>query len=65
MKFFVAQTFWVERHLDVVLEVLQVVGSNFLFHETCRYLPKEEIRMVAVLMKKIFNLTTIEEKNEF
>ena len=26
MKFFVAQTFWVERHLDVVLEVLQAVG---------------------------------------
>ena len=28
MKFCVAQTFWVERHLDVVLEVLQVVGSK-------------------------------------
>ena len=24
-----SQTFWVERHLDVILEVLQVVGSRF------------------------------------
>ena len=38
-KFCVAQTFFVERHLDVVLEVLQVVGSKYLFSETCRYLP--------------------------
>ena len=28
MKFCVAQTFWVERYLDDVLEVLQVVGST-------------------------------------
>ena len=33
MKFCVAQTFFVERHLDVVLEVHQVVGSKFLFNE--------------------------------
>ena len=32
---------WVEGHLDVVLEVLQVVGSNFFF-EICRYLPLED-----------------------
>ena len=38
MKFCVAWTFWVERHLDVVLEVLQVVGPNLFFYETCRYL---------------------------
>ena len=31
MKFCVAQIFFVECHLDVVLEVLQVVGSEFLF----------------------------------
>ena len=30
MKFCVARTFWVERHLDVVLEVLQVVGSKLV-----------------------------------
>ena len=30
MKFCVARTFWVERHLDFVLEVLQMVGSKFL-----------------------------------
>ena len=29
MKFCVDQTFWVECQLDVVLEVLQVVGSKF------------------------------------
>ena len=33
MKFCVARTFWVERHLDVVLQVLQVVGSKFLLNE--------------------------------
>ena len=31
MKFCEAQTFRVERHLDVVLEVLQMVGSKLLF----------------------------------
>ena len=31
MKFCVSRTFCVERHLEVVLEVLQVVGSKFLF----------------------------------
>ena len=39
MKFCVARTFWVERHLDVVLQVLQVVGLKFLFYKTCRDLP--------------------------
>ena len=39
MKFCVAQTFWVERHLDVVLEVLQVVESKFPFYKTYKYLP--------------------------
>ena len=39
MKFCAAQTFLVERHRDVVLEVIQVAGSKFLFYETCRYLP--------------------------
>ena len=34
-----SSNFFVEHHLDVILEVLQVVGSKFLFHETCRYLP--------------------------
>ena len=66
MKFCVARTSWVERHLDVVLKVLQVVGSKFIFYETCRYLPFErftkKIRMVAVLMTDIFNSTAIEEK---
>ena len=38
MKFCVARTFWVEHHLDVVLEVLQVVGSK-PGSEACRYLP--------------------------
>ena len=42
MKFCLAQTFWVERHLDVVLDVLQVVGSKFLFFKTCRELPLED-----------------------
>ena len=42
MKFSVAQTFFVKRHLNVVLEDLQVVGSKLLFDETCRYLPKED-----------------------
>ena len=42
LKFYVAQTFFVERHLDGVLEVLQWVGSKFLFYETCRYLPYED-----------------------
>ena len=37
MKFCVAGTFWVKRHLDVVLKVLQVVGESF-FYKTCRYL---------------------------
>ena len=31
MKFCVAQTLFVERRLDVVFEVLKVVGSKFLF----------------------------------
>ena len=43
MKFCVVRTFWVERHLDVVLEVLQVVGLKFLFFKTCRELPLEEL----------------------
>ena len=38
MKFCVAQFFCIKRHLDVVLEVLQVVGSKFLFYKTCRCL---------------------------
>ena len=38
MHFCLARTFWVERHLDVVLEVLQVVGSKLLFYNTCKYL---------------------------
>ena len=42
MKFCVAQTFWVERHLDVVLEVLQVVGSIYHIWKTkySRQFPK-------------------------
>ena len=32
-------TFFVEIHLDVVLEVLLMVGLDFLFYKTCRYLP--------------------------
>ena len=42
MKFCVTRTFWIERHLDFVLEVLKVVGSKFLFYKTCRYLPLED-----------------------
>ena len=38
MKFCVARTFLVERHLDVVLEVLRWLDQNF-FYKTCRYLP--------------------------
>ena len=67
MIFCVVQPFWVERHLDVVLEVLQMVRSKFLLYETCRYLPEEDslkIRMIALLMTEIFNFTTIEGKNE-
>ena len=41
MKFCVAQTFWVERHLDVVLEVLQVDGS------------KKKSRLVDIYHRKI------------
>ena len=59
MKFCVAQTFWVEPHLDVVLEVLQVVGLKFLK----LFMKLEKIRMVALLMTEIFNFTT--RKNEF
>ena len=44
MKFCVVRTFWVERHLDVVLEVLQVVGLKFLFFKTCRELPLEDLK---------------------
>ena len=44
MKFCEARTFWVERHLDVDLEVLQVIGSKFLFFKTCRELPLEDSR---------------------
>ena len=36
MQFCVAQPFWVERHLDVDLEVLLVVKSKFLLYKTCR-----------------------------
>ena len=42
MKFCVTQTFWVKRQLDVVLWVFHVVGLNFCFYKTCRYLPEED-----------------------
>ena len=39
MKFCVAQFFFVERHLDVVLEVLQKFKwIKISFYKTCRYL---------------------------
>ena len=31
--------FFVELHLDVVLEVLQVVGFKFINNKTCRQIP--------------------------
>ena len=37
-----SSNFLVKHHLDVVLEVLQVVGSKFLFYKTCRDLPLED-----------------------
>ena len=52
MKFCVARTFWVECHLDVVLEVLQVVGSKFLFYKTCRDLPLEDSQKLRWLLNK-------------
>ena len=54
-KFCVARTFWVERHLDVVLEVLQVVGSK----KCMKLVDIYQIRMVALLMKEIFNLKRV------
>ena len=71
IKFCVARTFFVERHLDAVLERLQVVESKFLyfFIKNLEIFTKErfnkKISMVALLMTEIFNFTTIEEKNEF
>ena len=58
-KFCVVQTFLVERHLDVVLGVLQVVISKFHLYDTCRYLPLKDslkIRMVALLMTEKLKL---------
>ena len=38
-KNYFTKSVWVERYLDVVLEVLQVVGSKFQnVYKTCRYL---------------------------
>ena len=51
MKFCVARTFLVERHLDVVLEVPLVVGSKLIFYKTCRYIKS---RMIA--FKNVENL---------
>ena len=62
MKFCVAQTFFVECHLDAGLEVLQVVASKFLFMKIItigRFTKK--IRMIALLMTAILNFTTISE----
>ena len=49
-----------------VLEVLQGVGSKFIFMKLVDIYHRftKEIRMVALLMMEMFNLTTIEEKNE-
>ena len=65
MKFWVARTFWVERHLDVVLEVFQVVGSKFLFYKTYRYLLTEKITMIALLMREILNFLNLEFRSQF
>ena len=67
MKFCVARTFWVERHLDVVLEVLQV-GSKFLFYKTCRDLPLEDsLKKLWWLLKKwgrYLTFWTLEKKEK-
>ena len=52
MKFCVARSFGVERHLDVILDVLQVVGSKNVFFSQCVdinliSLPKPLIRQVV------------------
>ena len=66
MKFCVTLTNFVERHIDVVLEVLQVVGSKKKIYETYIFTIGRftRIRMVALLMTELFNFTTIDEKNE-
>ena len=45
----------------VVLEVLQVVGSKFLFHKTCRYLP---LHRKKLLMTDIFNFLNFGKKKK-
>ena len=68
MKYCVDQTLWVEHHLDVVLKVLQVVWSKFIFTkllDTYHWKIRWKIRMIALLMTGIFNFTPIEEKTEF
>ena len=37
-----SSNFLVERHLDIVLAVLKVVGWKCIFNKTCRYLPWED-----------------------
>ena len=66
MKFFVAQTFWVEFPLDDVLEVLLVVGLNFIFYKTCRSSlerNKEERRKRVIEVSK-FSIRKLKSLNK-
>ena len=68
MKFCLARTFWVELHLGVILEVLQMVGSKFIFYKTCRYLPigrfTEKIRMIKLLRRRYLTFSTLDKKKK-
>ena len=68
MKFCVARTFLVERHLDVVLEVLQVVGSKFLFYKICWDLPLEDsqkkLRWLLHKWGRYLTFWTLEKRKE-
>ena len=69
MKICVARTFLVERHLDVVLEVLQVVqGSKFLFYKICWDLPLEDslkkLRWLLQKMREIFKFLNFGKKKK-
>ena len=58
----VARTFWVELPLDVVLEVLQVVGTKLvdIYHMKIHW----KIRVISLLME-IFNFLNFgKEKQE-
>ena len=49
MIIFVARTFWVELHLNVVLKDLQVVGSNFFFFKFVDIKHRKIFTMIALL----------------